>query len=116
MESASLALQRTASSASGHATVRITASEVMGVRVLPPMLAGLRETHPRLDIELSLSNQLEDLLRHDADIAVRMVRPAQQALLARQHRFPLWPVRPPLIDISAEKVEQALAEMEAEGI
>jgi DNA-binding transcriptional LysR family regulator len=84
MESASLALQRTASNASGQATVRITASEVMGVRVLPPMLAGLREQHPGLDIELSLSNQLEDLLRHDADIAVRMVRPGQQALLARQ--------------------------------
>jgi DNA-binding transcriptional LysR family regulator len=84
MESASLALQRTASSASGQATVRITASEVMGVRVLPPMLAGLREKHPELDIELSLSNQLEDILRHDADIAVRMVRPGQQALLARQ--------------------------------
>ena len=42
--------------------------------------------------------------------------PILKALLARQHGFPLWPVRPPLIDISAEKVEQALAEMEAEGI
>ena len=84
MESASLALQRTASSATGRATVRIAASEVMGVRVLPGMLAGLRESHPELDIELSLSNQIENLLRHDADIAVRMVRPGQQALLARQ--------------------------------
>ncbi len=42
--------------------------------------------------------------------------PILKALLARLHGFPLWPVRPPLIEVSAEKVEQALVEMEAEGI
>jgi DNA-binding transcriptional LysR family regulator len=35
-------------------------------------------------IELSLSNQMADLLRRDADIAVRMVRPKQKALLAKR--------------------------------
>lgn len=63
--------------------VRVTASEVIGVEVLPPILAALRERHPRLVIELSLSNSVEDLLRRDADIAVRMVPPAQDALVAR---------------------------------
>ena len=42
--------------------------------------------------------------------------PILKALLARLHGFPLWPVRPPLIEVSAEKGEQALVEMEAEGI
>jgi len=65
-------------------TVRITASEVVGVEVLPPILAALRQTHPQLVIELVLSNRIEDLLRRDADIAVRMQRPAQEALLARR--------------------------------
>lgn len=75
--------------ASGHGdgvqgTVRITASEVVGVEVLPPILARLRAQHPRLAIELALSNQPEDLLRREADIAVRMFTPTQGALIARR--------------------------------
>lgn len=64
--------------------MRLTASEVIGVEVLPPILAALRGRHPALIIELVLSNRVDDLLRREADIAVRMVRPAQQALLARR--------------------------------
>jgi DNA-binding transcriptional LysR family regulator len=37
-----------------------------------------------LEIELVLSNQVENLLRRDADIAVRMVEPAQEALLVKR--------------------------------
>jgi hypothetical protein len=43
----------------------MTGSEVVGVEVLPPMLAALRRVHPQLQIELSLSNVNEDLLRRD---------------------------------------------------
>jgi DNA-binding transcriptional LysR family regulator len=64
--------------------VRITASEVIGVEVLPPILARLRADHPALTIELKLSNRLDDLLLREADIAVRMVRPTQEALVARR--------------------------------
>jgi len=65
-------------------TVRISASEVVAVEVLPPMLAALRRTHPGLVFELSPSNRNEDLLRREADIAIRMVRPTQSALVARR--------------------------------
>ncbi|MBW9062672.1 LysR family transcriptional regulator [Rhizobium herbae] len=65
-------------------TVRISASEVIGIEVLPPMLATLNERHPDLVIELSVSDQVEDLLRQQADIAVRMVAPAQDALITRR--------------------------------
>jgi DNA-binding transcriptional LysR family regulator len=76
-------------SASGHGrgvkgTVRVSASEIMGAEVLPPILASLRERHPELEIELVLSNAVENLLRRDADIAVRMVEPAQEALLVKR--------------------------------
>src|SRR6187551_3318316 len=54
-------------------SVRISASEVIAVEVLPPMLATLRTAHPRLVFELSPSNRNEDLLRREADIAIRMV-------------------------------------------
>ena len=65
-------------------TVRIGASEVVGAERLPPILAALRRRHPALTFELALSNDVEDLLRGDADVAVRMVAPAQQALVARR--------------------------------
>jgi DNA-binding transcriptional LysR family regulator len=67
-----------------HGTVRVTASEVIGVEVLPPILARLKLSHPGIAIELALSNRMEDLLRGDADIAVRMQRPRQNALIAQR--------------------------------
>lgn len=80
------ALLRAASSHSGETrgAVRVTASEVIGAEVLPPILGPLREAHPGLAIELALSNRIENLLNREADIAVRMIRPDQDALLARQ--------------------------------
>ncbi len=65
-------------------TVRLTASEFMGAEVLPAMLAKFCKRYPAIEIELALSNRNEDLLRRDADIAVRMVRPTQKALVARR--------------------------------
>jgi DNA-binding transcriptional LysR family regulator len=58
--------------------VRIAASHVVGVEVLPEALAPLLEGHPRLEIELVLSNDNADLLRHEAELAVRMVQPKQE--------------------------------------
>ena len=64
-------------------TVRISASEVIGTEVLPPILARLQARYPDLIVELSASDTVEDLLQREADIAVRMIAPAQEALLAR---------------------------------
>ncbi|AHX14241.1 LysR family transcriptional regulator [Dyella jiangningensis] len=85
MASAAATLQRTASAGREaiSGTVRLTASEVIGAEVLPPILAVFRERHPGIVIELVLSNEASDLLRRDADIAVRMVQPTQDALVAR---------------------------------
>src|SRR5690606_693368 len=49
---------RQASASGGEAagTVRISVPDLMGVEVIPAMLARLRETHPAIRIELSLSN------------------------------------------------------------
>jgi len=64
--------------------VRLAAADVVGVEVLPVILAEFRYKYPNTVVELSLSNQMADLLRRDADIAVRMVRPKQKALLAKR--------------------------------
>jgi DNA-binding transcriptional LysR family regulator len=86
MAAAAASFARAASAEAGATTgaVRITASEVVGVEVLPPMLAALQADYPGLVIELSLSNRSEDLLRREADIAIRMTRPMQEALVARR--------------------------------
>ncbi|QND47744.1 LysR family transcriptional regulator [Rhizobium lusitanum] len=85
LASTAAALLRAASGSrnSVTGTVRISASEVIGVEVLPPILAELQTAYPDLTIELSASDTVEDLLQREADIAVRMVAPAQDALLAR---------------------------------
>ena len=64
--------------------VRISASEVVAVEVLPPVLAALSRQHPALVIELSPSNRNEDVLRREADVAVRMATPQQEALIAQR--------------------------------
>ena len=64
--------------------VRVTASEIVACELLPPILAGLHQQYPGLQIELSVTNRPQDLLRREADIAVRMLRPAQEALVARR--------------------------------
>lgn len=80
------ALMRAASGTSHviGGTVRLSASEVIGVEVLPPMLASLREQYPRLALELVVSDEISDLLRRDVDLAVRNVRPTQTGLLAKK--------------------------------
>jgi DNA-binding transcriptional LysR family regulator len=86
LASAAAALVRTATTR-GEAvrgTVRIAASEMVGIEVLPPILTELRARHPALAIELVISNDVADLLRREADIAVRMVEPGQKALVVKR--------------------------------
>lgn len=88
MEAAFAALKRAATLGGNvenpRGTVRISASEVMGTFVLPQILAELRGHYPDITLELVLNNRTDDLLRRDADIAVRMTRPRQDGLVARK--------------------------------
>jgi DNA-binding transcriptional LysR family regulator len=65
-------------------TVRIAASEVVAAHVLPDMMARLGMEEPGIEVEIVASNLVENLLRRDADIAIRMVEPAQNELVARK--------------------------------
>lgn len=64
--------------------VRITTSDVYAVHVLPPFLKRVRALAPNLVIDILASNEVEDLLRRRADIAIRHVRPQQQELIAQR--------------------------------
>ena len=86
MATTAAALIRTASGTLGSVagTVRISASDVVAVEHLPPILTPLRRDHAALVIELMLSDRMDDLLAREADIAVRMTEPTQTSLLARR--------------------------------
>lgn len=85
LASTSAAFLRTAEGRAGEVrgTIRISASEIVGTMHLPPILTGLRVKYPDLVIELVLSNSADDLLQREADIAIRMFRPTQDALIAK---------------------------------
>ena len=85
----SAAAEAAARDASGVASgeggvVRVAASDVIGIEVLPAMLTSFRNANPGVDVELVLSNKNEDLTRRDADVAVRMSRPTQNSLVAKK--------------------------------
>lgn len=86
MEAGALQLGRTLSGTQSQTqgTVRITASVPVAVYLLPPLLARMRRALPDIQIELVSSNQVSNLLRREADIAVRMVRPEQGSLVAKK--------------------------------
>jgi len=65
-------------------TVRISASQPVACHLLPPILARLRREQPGVQVELVSSNAVSNLLRREADIALRMVQPDQASLVARR--------------------------------
>jgi DNA-binding transcriptional LysR family regulator len=65
-------------------TVRVTTSQVAATWLMPGILVELQQAEPGIAIELVASNQLSNLLRREADIAVRMLRPVQGSLVARK--------------------------------
>jgi len=65
-------------------TVRITASAPVATYLMPTVLAALRQAQSEIQVELVASNLVSNLLRREADIAVRMVRPDQSSLVARK--------------------------------
>ena len=86
MEAGAHQLQRSVASADEavRGTVRITASQPVACVLLPPLLAKMRLALPDVQVELVSSNEVSNLLRREADIAVRMVPPAQAELVAKR--------------------------------
>jgi len=77
----SLAASGQSTGIEGH--VAITASEMYSVWLLPPLIAELRRTAPGITIEVVASNEVRDLKRREADIAIRNTRPDQPDLIGK---------------------------------
>jgi DNA-binding transcriptional LysR family regulator len=67
-------------------TIRITASEVHAALLLPPIVAKLRAAEPGIFIEIVASSVSSDLLRREADIAIRNYQPSEPDLIAKKIR------------------------------
>jgi DNA-binding transcriptional LysR family regulator len=78
----SLAATGQSEAVTGH--VLISATDLMARYLLPPVLKKLRRTAPDLQIEIIASNELSDLRRREADIAIRHSRPNDAALFAKR--------------------------------
>lgn len=65
-------------------TVRLTATDTLFGALVAPMLADCRSAYPEIEIEAVLSNEALNLTRRHADMAVRPVSSAPEALIAQR--------------------------------
>ncbi len=66
-----------------NGTVRITASVFFAHHILPTIIARFRDLEPNIEIELVASDESDNLLFREADIAIRMYRPEQLDMVTR---------------------------------
>lgn len=78
-----LSLAATGRSQAVGGVVSVSATDMVAAHLLPPLVRQLREQEPGIAIEVISSNALSDLLRREADIAIRHVKPEQPDLIAR---------------------------------
>lgn len=64
--------------------IAISATEVMAVYYLPPVLKKLSAMMPNVQIELVASNKPSDIKRREADIAIRAFRPTDPDLIVKK--------------------------------
>jgi DNA-binding transcriptional LysR family regulator len=62
-------------------TVRITTSEMFGTLALPKIIAPLLTETPGLQIEVQATDEVENIIRREADIAIRFFRPLQDDVI-----------------------------------
>jgi DNA-binding transcriptional LysR family regulator len=63
--------------------VAVSATDLVSAAILPGLLGGLRETAPGIHLRIIASNDISNLLRREADIAIRHIRPTEADLIAK---------------------------------
>ncbi|MBT5241105.1 MAG: LysR family transcriptional regulator [Rhodospirillaceae bacterium] len=86
METSALAIERRADAGRDalEGLVRVSCTEGLGTKWLPQHLRSFHETYPRLQVEILVDNRALNLVRREADIALRLFRPEQPDLIARK--------------------------------
>lgn len=65
-------------------TVRLATAENLATVILVPALGRLRARHPGLAIELATGVRSVSMVRREADVSLRLIRPTQNNLVARK--------------------------------
>lgn len=78
-----MALTASGQSQAIEGRVCITSTEMMATYHLPPIIKKLRQDAPGIELEIVASNDVRDLTRREADIAIRHARPEQPDLIAK---------------------------------
>ena len=86
MQEEALAIERVATGANQQlqGTVRLSLIENLGIFWLPKKLAQFHQLYPHLSVEVNIDNKNINLLRREADVAVRLARPEQPDLVCRK--------------------------------
>ena len=77
----SLAASGQSQAIEGHVT--ISATNLMATQVLPPILKQIRRQAPAIELDIVTTNELSDLRRREADLALRHARPDHPELIAK---------------------------------
>lgn len=64
--------------------VRVTASEMIAAHLLVPVVQRLRAEHPGIRLEIVATQDVRDLRRREADVAIRNTAPTDPELVARR--------------------------------
>ena len=64
--------------------VRVTCPDIIGSHLIAPNIGALRELHPEIEVELIVGPATLNLLRGEADVAVRIGQPPSQELVGRR--------------------------------
>lgn len=78
-----ISLTASGQSQSIEGQVSITATDVVALYLLPDIVKNIRKQAPGIEIEIIASDEIHDLRRREADIAIRHGRPRQPDLIAK---------------------------------
>ena len=81
---ANLSLAATGQSESINGNITISATDLVAVHVLPQIIIKLTEAHPGIRVKIIASNNDSDLIRREADIAIRGNEVKQLELIAKK--------------------------------
>ena len=79
-----VSLAASGQSEAARGIVSVSAGQGFAAHVLPPILAKLRTVAPGIAVDIVATDAKSDLLRREADIAIRNVRPEHPDLIARK--------------------------------
>ena len=78
-----LGLAATGRSEEVEGVVSVATSDAVAAYLMPKILLQIRQAAPGIQVEVVASDGFSDLLRREADIAIRHVRPKQPELIGR---------------------------------